>query len=125
MPMHEELERTILDGIFNNGLDDIYVALYIGDPKGAGTEAVGAGYSRQIVTFGAASGGNPASSVSSSLVEFEVPPSENWGEVTHLALFKVSTLGTPLYSQAFTSVRPMDQGAKLSWAVGALTVTQN
>jgi len=86
----------------NIGLDDIaasasHVALFNGDPSGAGTEISGGSYARQSITWNAASGGNLDSS---NTPTFTVPSGST---VNFAALYTGLTGGTLLAFKAITS----------------------
>ena len=66
------------------------VALFDGDPSGAGTEVSGGGYARQTVTapsWGAASAG----SITATGIDFG-DPTASWGSVSHYGIYSGATL---------------------------------
>lgn len=86
----------------NIALDDLgasatHVALFNGDPSGAGTEISGGSYARQSVTWNAASGGNLDSS---NTPTFTVPAGST---VNYLAVYDAATGGNLLAYRAITS----------------------
>ena len=99
----------------------VYLALFTTDPTdaGTGTELSGDGYSRQAVTFGAASGG----SASNSTEETFTASGGNWGTISHFGLFDAATSGNLLYHGALTASKDISDGESLVFAIGDLTVS--
>ncbi len=86
----------------NIGLDDIagsasHVALFNGDPSGAGTETSGGSYARQSITWNTAAAGNLDSS---NTPTFTVP---SGATVNFAALYTALTGGVLLAYKAITS----------------------
>lgn len=86
----------------NIGLDDIgasatHMALFNGDPSGAGVEISGGSYARQSITWNAAASGNLDSS---NTPTFTVPAGAT---VNYLALYTALTGGSLLGYRAITS----------------------
>lgn len=100
---------------------NVYVALFLTDPgdSGSGTEVSGNGYSRQLVTFGASSGG----SASNSTQETFTASGGSFGTVTHFGIYDASTSGNLLYHGSLASSKLVGDGESLVFAIGALTVT--
>lgn len=118
------LENEILDHVFRNASYTspaaVYLALYTANPTdaGGGTEVSTGGYSRQAITFGAASGGAIANT---SAVSFTASGA-NFGTVTGVGIFDASTAGNLLAWDAITSVAVND-GDTLNFPIGDIDVT--
>ena len=95
--------NKLIDHIYNAAYTPTaatYLALYIGDPAGAGAEAASNGYERTAISFGTASSRRVTQD---ALVTFP-QASESWGgTITHYAIFDAATSGNMLGSGAFTS----------------------
>lgn len=80
----------------------VYLALYDGDPAGAGAEIETPGengYSRQTIAMNAASGG----AIDNSAAITWGPATAAWGTVTYVVAFDASTGGNLLWSDDVTS----------------------
>jgi hypothetical protein len=104
-----------------------YVALYTSAPNDAstgssgGTEVSGNGYSRQSVSWAAASGTGGTTS-NSGVVTFTASGG-SFGTVTHLAIADASSGGNLLWHGAMTSSKAVADGDSLQFAVGAIDLT--
>ena len=120
------LENKILDYILRDTADwapsAVYLALHTANPDedGSGTEVSGNGYSRQAVTFAAASSG---SSASKSVEEFTASGG-SFGTVTHFGIWDASSSGNLLYYGALTASKVIADGDTLRFASGAITITE-
>ena len=120
------LENKILDYVLRDTADwapsAVYLALHTANPDedGSGTEVSGNGYSRQAVTFAAASGG---SSASNSVEEFTASGG-SFGTVTHFGIWDASSSGNLLYYGALTASKVIADGDTLRFASGAITITE-
>lgn len=94
MPITNAGKNIALDDL---GASATHMALFNGDPAGAGTEISGGSYARQSVTWNTASGGNLDSS---NTPTFNVPAGAT---VTFLALFDALTGGNLLATRSITS----------------------
>jgi hypothetical protein len=127
------LENTILDYIFSNAVytptDDVYLALFNNTSGNAATNleagtltdevsASGTAYARQVVTFGAASGGIAANDIT---VTFPAATA-SWGSVTHVAIMDADTAGNVLFYGAVTTAKTIDTGDTFQVATGNLTI---
>jgi hypothetical protein len=112
------LRNTTLTGI------SPFVALFIGDPYGAGVEVstVGTNYSRQSVTFSAPSNGATSNSNS---ISFGVASASYGGTVSHFALMDNSTGGNILYADALTVAQTVNTGNEPKFAATAITVQES
>ena len=105
-----------------------YVCLYTGAPNDAstgssgGTEVSGNGYSRQSVSWDAASGTGGTTSNSGS-VTFTASGG-SFGTVTHIAIADASSGGNLLWHGAMTgSGKTVNDGDSLQFAAGAIDLT--
>lgn len=121
------LENKILDHVLRNTAytspTTVYVALCTSTPtdSAAGTEVSGGSYARTAASFAAASSGSIANS---SAVTFPTA-SGSWGTVTHFEIWDASTSGNRLYWGALTTSKTPTSGDVVSFAIGALTVTED
>lgn len=116
------LENELLDHSLGTGAytapTNVYLALFTTDPTDAdtGTEVSGSGYARQLVTFGAASGG----AASNTTEETFTASGGNFGTVTHTALYDAVTGGNMLWHGAMSASRTVNDGESLTFAIGAI-----
>lgn len=110
---------------------NVYLALFTAMPTQAGTggtEVTGTGYARQAISaaagWGAISGGTtgPWSIANASTVNFGNAGSA-WGTVLGFGIYDASTAGNLLYVANFGSSVIISNGAPVSFAAGAITVT--
>lgn len=119
------LENKILDHVFRNTAYTppaaVYLGLYTSAPSdaGGGTEVSGAGYARQAITFGAASGG----AISNTAAVQFTASGGSYGTVTHVGIFDASSAGNMLAWKAITPI-VMGSGGILTFAIGDIDVTQ-
>lgn len=102
----------------------VYVGLFTADPGVAGSQAseVAAGeYARQAVTFGVPSGGTSANT---GIITFPTAVG-SWGTITHGAILDALTVGNMLYHGALAASKTVDPGDTVSFAVSALTCSEN
>lgn len=118
------LENELLDHVFRNSSytppSAVYLALYTSAPTdaGGGTQVSGNGYSRQAITFGAASGGAISNT---SAVSFTASGG-NFGTIVAVGIFDASTSGNLLAWKAITSVA-INDGDTLTFPIGDIDVT--
>lgn len=122
------LEDKILNHVLRNTAYTSPVAVYAGlltaapSDAGGGTEVSGNNYARTAVTFGAPSpSGTSANSVA---VNFPTP-SGSWGACTHFGIYDASSAGNLLYWAALTQTETPISGNTVSFAIGALVVTED
>lgn len=100
----------------------VYAALFTVAPTagGGGTEVSGGSYARQAVTFGA-----PASGVTSNTAPVNYPAATApWGTVVAVGVFDASTVGNLLYFGNLGTSKTVGTGDTVSFAVSALSVTE-
>ena len=100
-----------------------YVALYTAAPSdsGGGTEVSTGGYSRQAVTFGAAS--SPGGTTSNTGAVSFTASGANYGTVTHIGIFDNSTSGNLLWHGALTASKTVNDGDTLEFSIGNIDLT--
>lgn len=117
MPITETYRNTMLDALPST----VYLALFVGDPAGAGTECSGTGYARIAVTLAAASAGNRTNSSGPHV--FTVGAGGWQAGVDYSALYSASTGGTQISSDPLTATRDMSiVGATMTFAVGDIDI---
>jgi hypothetical protein len=100
-----------------------YVALYTAAPSdsGGGTEVSTGGYSRQAVTFGAAS--SPGGTTSNTGAVSFTASGANYGTVTHIGIFDNSTSGNLLWHGSLTASKTVNDGDTLEFSIGNIDLT--
>lgn len=120
-------EKLLLDWLMTTGSatrpTTWYVALYTAAPSdsGGGTEVSGNNYSRQSVTFDAAS--TPGGTTSNSGAVSFTATGGNWGTITHMGIFDASTSGNLLWHGSLTASKTITDGDTLQFAIGAIDLT--
>ena len=135
------LEAKVLDHVLRystapyTGAGTIYLALFTNTSTNAATNleagtltdeisTSGTAYSRQTVTFAAATGTNPCSSATNATVTFSAATA-NWGTVTHVAVMDGGTAGSGnvLFWGAVTTSKTIETGDTFQVTSGNLTVS--
>ena len=120
-------EKLLLDWLMTNGAatrpTNWFVALYTAAPNdaGGGTEVSGNGYSRQSVTFAAAS--TPAGTTSNTNDVVFTAAGGSWGTVTHIGIFDASTSGNLLWHGSLTASKTVADGDTLQFSTGNIDLT--
>jgi|TARA_B100000424_G_C22611728_1_gene340810 hypothetical protein len=120
------LENKVIDHFLGTSStsapSNVYMGLFTSNPTDAnsGTEVSGNGYSRQVITFNAASSG----SATNSSAETFTASGGNFGTITHFGIFDASTSGNLLYHGALTDDKVIEDGDSLVVASGAITITE-
>jgi len=118
MPIAEASRNTMLDALPNTQ----YLALFVGDPSGAGTECSGTGYARIAVTMGAASAGVRQNSSGPHV--FTVGAGGWQSGVNYGALYSAISGGTLISHDPLDATRDMSVvGATMTFAVGDVDET--
>lgn len=123
--MSNYLENEILDHILGTGAYTMPTTVYVGLSTGSfgddnsGTELTGNGYSRQSISFGAASSGTASNDAA---VEFSAATG-SWGTVSHFGLFDASASGNLLIHGALTASKVIATGDILKIAIGDMDIT--
>ncbi len=97
----------------------LYLALYIGDPLGAGTEVSDPAYARKVVAFSAAAAGT---STNSGEVIFN-QATEGWGTLSHFAVFDAVTGGNMLRAGSLAQAEGVNPGNVIRFDPSTLSLT--
>ncbi len=129
--LSDSAEKLVLDYLMTAGSvtrpTAWYVALYTSAPNDAstgssgGTEVSGNGYSRQSVTFAAAS--SPGGTTTSTNAQSFTASGGNFGTVTHMAIADASSGGNLLWHGALTTSRVVSDGDTITFSVGNIDLT--
>ena len=120
-------EKLLLDWMMTTGSATRptawYVALYTAAPSdsGGGTEVSGNGYSRQSVTFDAAT--SPTGTTSNTGAVSFTASGGSWGTITHMGIFDASTSGNLLWHGSLTASKTIGDGDTLQFAIGNIDLT--
>ena len=100
-----------------------YVALYTAAPSdsGGGTEVSTGGYTRQSVTFDAAS--SPGGTTSNTNAVSFTASGANFGTVTHIGIFDNSSGGNLLWHGSMTASKTVNDGDTLEFSIGNIDLT--
>ena len=129
--LSDSAEKLVLDFLMTSGTATRptawYVALYTSAPNDAstgstgGTEVSGNGYSRQSVTFAAAS--SPGGTTTSTNAQSFTASGGNFGTVTHMAIIDASSGGNMIWHGALTTSRTVSDGDTLTFSAGNIDLT--
>ena len=125
--LSDHAEALLLDWLMTNGTATRptawYVALFTAAPSdsGGGTEVSTGGYSRQSVTFDAAS--SPGGTTSNSAAVTFTASGADYGTVTHIGIFDASTSGNLLWHGALTASKTVADGDTLEFSAGNIDLT--
>ena len=129
--LSDSAEKLVLDFLMTSGTATRptawYVALYTSAPNDAstgstgGTEVSGNGYSRQSVTFAAAS--SPGGTTTSTNAQSFTASGGNFGTVTHMAIIDASSGGNIIWHGALTTSRTVSDGDTLTFSAGNIDLT--
>lgn len=101
-----------------------YVALYVGDPGGAGTEVTGGSYARAAVANTNAVWGSATAGVKVTVVDVSFPTATaNWGTVSHAALFDAASGGVCHDYGALDAATAVNSGSAAKFPTGQLRVS--
>jgi hypothetical protein len=124
MPFTSYTDNKLIDHLLGSGTytkpASKYVALFIGDPLGSGTEisTVGTAYARQSGSF------NVSSNVATNSANIEYAPATTpWGTINYIAVFDAASGGNMLVSAALSSAKTIGTGDVLRIPTGQLSVT--
>ena len=125
--LSDHSEALLLDWLMTTGTATRptawYVALYTAAPSdsGGGTEVSGNGYSRQAVTFAAAT--SPGGTTSNTGDITFTAAGGDWGTITHIGIFDASTAGNLLFHTPLDTSKTIDSGDIFKITSGNLSVT--
>jgi len=124
------LEDRVLDRVLKNNADfsyafpaTVYSGLFTADPTDTGSlanEVSGGSYARQSITWGAIASGSVANSAAITFPVASAP----WGTITHTAILDAASAGNMLYKGALGTSKVVGTGDQVSFAIGALTVSE-
>jgi hypothetical protein len=120
--------KKILDHVMGKAaytMPTIYVALYNGNPLGAGTELAAppaTDYARKTVTWGSATFSSPTGTIANTAdVDFGIAGAA-WGTVDYFAIFDASTGGNMLVSDSLEVSRNIQLNDPVKFPAGELKV---
>jgi hypothetical protein len=125
--LSDHAEKLLLDWLMTNGSATRptawYVALYTAAPSdsGGGTEVSGNGYSRQAVTFAAAS--TPGGTTSNTGAVTFTAAGGSWGTITHIGIHDALSSGNLLWHGSMTASKTIADGDTLEFAIGNIDLT--
>jgi len=125
--LSDHAEKLLLDWMMTTGSATRPTAWYVGlftaapSDAGGGTEVSGSGYSRQAVTFAAAS--TPGGTTSNTGDVSFTAAGGNWGTITHIGIFDASTSGNLLWHGAMTASKIVNDGDTLQFSTGNIDLT--
>ena len=125
--LSDHAEALLLDWLMTTGSATRPTAWYVGlftaapSDSGGGTEVSGSGYSRQAVTFAAAS--SPGGTTSNTGDVSFTASGGNWGTITHIGIFDAVSGGNLLWHGAMTASRVVNDGDTLEFSVGNIDLT--
>lgn len=100
-----------------------HVALFVGDPEGAGAEVSTSGTNYARAAKGSWSAASASETHNSAQINFGAP-SGNWGAVSHFAFYTAVSAGTRYASAALTNTKNVNNGDSAPYfAASALSVT--
>lgn len=120
-------EKLLLDWAMTTGSatrpTSWFVALYTAAPSdsGGGTEVSTGGYSRQSVTFGAAS--SPGGTTSNTNTVSFTASGAGYGTVTHIGIFDNVSGGNLLWHGSMTASKTVADGDTLEFSIGNIDLT--
>jgi len=119
-------EKKALDAVFNDAERTYTMALYTVAPtettSGTEVSTYSTGYSRQTISFSAATGsGTTPSKVTNDIMVTFGPASSNWGTVTGIAIF--DDFGNMLVYGTLEASQTVATGNKVEFAVGAVEIS--
>ena len=125
--LSDHSEALLLDWLMTTGTATRptawYVALYTAAPSdsGGGTEVSGNGYSRQSVTFAAAT--SPGGTTSNTGDITFTAAGGDWGTITHIGIHDASSGGNLLWHGAMTASKTVADGDTLQFSTGNIDLT--
>lgn len=124
------LMNRVLDRVLKNNADfsysfpaTVYAGLFTADPGVGGSlsnEVSGGSYARQSITWATISGGSVANSAA---VTFPVATA-SWGTIYYVGILDLVSAGNMLYYGALGTQKTVGIGDQVSFAIGALTVSE-
>lgn len=95
------------------------------DPTEAdtGTEANGAGYARQQITFGSVSTSGTKSVIANAAVITFPQAAGSWGTITHIGIRDAATGGNLLFYAPLSISKKVESGDRMEFPAGAITTS--
>lgn len=126
--LSDYLESKLIDHIFRglaySSPTNLYVSLHTADPVDLGShEVAGNGYARVAVPCADVYWAKVGNVVSNNAIVTFVPPTGNWGTVTHFGLWDNSLGGNMLLSGQLAQAKNINQADVISFPVSFLTAT--
>ena len=125
--LSDHAEALLLDWLMTTGSATRPTAWYVGlftaapSDSGGGTEVSGSGYSRQAVTFAAAT--SPGGTTSNSGAVSFTASGGNWGTITHIGIHDASSGGNLLWHGSMTASKIVNDGDTLEFSIGNIDLT--
>ena len=125
--LSDHSEALLLDWLMTTGSATRptawYVALYTAAPSdsGGGTEVSGNGYSRQAVTFAAATSPGGTTSYTGDITF--TAAGGDWGTITHIGIHDASSGGNLLWHGQMTASKTVADGDTLQFSTGNIDLT--
>jgi len=128
------LRESMLDWICNIGTptrptDTYYLQWHIADPGAAGTTSISTALPNRDALAGPTpfweAGASGTDGVVQNAKAGESAAAGGADTISHFSVWSAATLGTFLFSGTVTTPQVVASGGKLTYAIGALTVTLN
>ncbi len=103
--------------------DATYLAAFIGDPEGAGSEIAAnttTDYIRKVITWGTPAAAGAISNTAE--VNFGIAGSA-WGTITHLAIYDAEAAGNRLWSDEMSASKTIAEGDTFVVSIGDIDLT--
>jgi hypothetical protein len=97
----------------------VYVALFVGDPAGAGVEVSQGGYSRKQTAGTDWEAASSGATQNTNAIAFGTA-TESWGTVDYFAVYDAASAGNMLGYGALTQSKAIGSGDTASFAAGDL-----
>jgi hypothetical protein len=120
-------EKLLLDWAMTTGSATRPTAWYVGlftaapSDSGGGTEVSTGGYTRQAVTFDAAT--SPGGTTSNTAAVSFTASGAGYGTVTHIGIFTAATAGNLLWHGSMTASKTVADGDTLEFSIGNIDLT--
>jgi hypothetical protein len=131
--LENKINDLVLGAVAFTAPSPVYIALFTDSntatqrDAGTVTEVSGNAYARASVTNNATNW--PASSAgvkaNGTTITFATPTPAGWGTVTAFGIYDALTAGNLLYWADLTASKTINAGDTVSFAVGAITVTED
>jgi hypothetical protein len=109
--------------VLDNDVNGAYVALYSGNPYGAGTEITGIGYARKQITCSPATFSAPTGTITNSAIVDFGSAGSVWGTIDHMAIYDAPTGGHMIHAGPLTLPRDIQDKDPVTFPIGTLIVS--